>query len=165
MNVTQRNYAMNRVAQLYRNKFEELYALNNTLLAQRNEALKLTNAEVLAAFKANKVKFNPAPKLDDTCSNIHDIFDLTSLTEDAKVRADKIATLYTPANSKCDSYVYLTFPGYKNNNISHRHFIIQSVIDSAEALLASFNKSIDAIMLGDSAVAMVAVEKAELLQF
>lgn len=93
MNVTQRNYAMTRVAQLYCNKFEELYALNNTLLAQSNEALKLTNAEVLAAFKAGTVKFNPAPKLDDACVSVHDIFDLTSLTEAAKVRADKILYL------------------------------------------------------------------------
>lgn len=164
MNVTQRNFAMSRVAKIYYNKFKELVELDRKLDTEHKKEATVTVAEVIDAFKANTIKGVANPKLDAPCTRLDQIFDISVLQEAALVRANKVTTLFS-TNGSGNYSINISFPGYKGAHSTYSHFSTKKAYDSAIALVTSFESVLDTIMLGDAAVAQVAIERAELATF
>lgn len=164
MNITQRNFAITRVAAIYHAKFQELSARDKKLHAQYNETNVVTVAEVLTAFKANNIKGIANPKLDAPCERLTQVFDISHLKAQARVKADSVTTLLRDSEDKVDSE-QVKFAGYKGSYTTYNYFYTQKCFDAAIALNTSFDTVVDAIMLGDAAVAQVAIERAQLASF
>lgn len=158
MSITQRNFAVKRIRDLYVVKLSELNSEDNAFLTARKDAINVTRAKLKEYFETNGINFADGEPTD-VITKVSQIFNVESLIKDLLAKAE-IEYPILPATQRV-RIIALTPRGYADYGDFHS----VAIYKRAQNLLAAYTKSVDTVMLGDSATATVMVEKATLATY